>query len=98
MSSIEILSPEGPVAGSGLGAGRPATPLAARPRDLAGRRIALHDNAKPGARDLLAAIGSGLSVAGATCRGWSKAHAARPSPHVADMAAAVQGAVFALGD
>lgn len=96
MSRIEILTPEG--ASRQLAAASPAARLAPRLPDLAGRQIALHDNAKPGSIELLTALGTGLQEAGARLRRWSKAHAARPSSHVAEMAATCAAAVFALGD
>jgi hypothetical protein len=91
MASIEVLSPEGPerhVAGR----------LARRLPGLHGTTVALHDNAKPGAVQLLSAIGEGLVARGARLRRWGKTHAARPTPHVAEMSGAVDAAVFALGD
>lgn len=88
---IEILSPEG--AGH-----RPRGRLAPRLPDLDGVTVALHDNAKPGAVPLLAAIGTGLTARGARLRRWSKPHAARPTAHGPEMAATVRAAVFALGD
>jgi hypothetical protein len=97
VSKLEILSPDG--VGASTAAARTASvQLAPRLPGLAGRQVALHDNAKPGSGELLSAIGRGLEASGAGLRRWSKAHAARPSPHVADMAPAVDAAVFALGD
>jgi hypothetical protein len=99
VSRIQILTPDG---GSGRrvgdGVDDAAGGLAARLADLAGRSIALHDNAKPGATGLLAPIGAALQQAGAQVRRWSKASAALPSPHIAEMSGEVEGAVFALGD
>lgn len=91
MTWIEVLSPEGaqPQAETGE---------AARIPSLNGALIGLHDNAKPGAVDLLSAIGDGLIRRGARTQSWSKAHAARPSSHIPELASAVAGAVFALGD
>ena len=91
MTWIEVLSPEGRPAPSAAGG-------TARLAGLNGVTIGLHDNAKPGAVELLTAIGSGLTGQGAQLRSWSKAHAARPSPHIAELSAHVAGAVFALGD
>lgn len=87
----EVLSPEG-------AAGRPADARARRLPALAGHVVALHDNAKPGAGHLLAVVGDALGAAGAQLRAWHKAHAARPSPHIPEMARAADAAVFALGD
>lgn len=88
---IEILSPEGH---------RRSTTerLAPRATRLDGITVALHDNAKPGAETLLLAIGDGLAARGAQVRRWGKAHAARPTTHVPEMARAAGAAVFALGD
>lgn len=88
---IDVLSPEG---GQGPSETTEARPLPS----LQGALIALHDNAKPGALDLLGAIGNGLTIRGARTRSWSKAHAARPSHHIPDVVSVAAGAVFALGD
>ncbi len=91
MTWIDVLSPEGPQGRTELGD-------TLRLSSLQDTAIALHDNAKPGAVDLLAAIGEGLVARGARTKSWSKAHAARPSSHIPDLTGAVAGAVFALGD
>lgn len=91
MTWIEVLSPDG-------GHASPQTLEAARLADLRGVTIGLHDNAKPGAVELLSAIGGGLTRSGAQLRSWTKVHAARPSPHLAELTSVVGGAVFALGD
>lgn len=91
MTTLEILSPEG--------AKRDSTVVPARRLDsLSGVLVAIHDNAKPGALDLLDAVGAGLREQGARLRAWHKPHAARPSHHIAEMADTVDAAVFALGD
>lgn len=91
MTWIDVLSPEGAHGPSESGD-------TLRLPSLQDTVIALHDNAKPGAVDLLAAIGGGLVERGARTRSWSKAHAARPSQHIPELTGAVAGAVFALGD
>lgn len=91
MAEIEVLSPEGRVRDT-------ANVAAPRLPSLAGVAVALHDNAKPGALELLAAVGRGLEARGARLRSWHKPHAARPSHHLAAMAGQVRAAVFALGD
>lgn len=91
MTLIEVLSPEG---------GAPHTEALDAPRlpDVRGTLIGLHDNAKPGAAELLRAIGLGQIERGDQLRSWTKAHAARPSPHIIELGAPVRGAVFVLGD
>lgn len=91
MTWIDVLSPEG-------GQGQSESGDTQRLSSVQGALIALHDNAKPGAVDLLAVIGRGLTERGARTRSWSKPHAARPSHHIAELSAAAAGAVFALGD
>lgn len=92
MSRMLILSPEGP---DRAGAAGPAP--AHRLPGLTGRLIAIHDNSKPGATEILGPMADTLAGSGARIRRWSKAHAARPSPHIEEMATAVHAAVFALG-
>ncbi|MDQ4039752.1 MAG: hypothetical protein M3313_15730 [Actinomycetota bacterium] len=91
MTWIDVLSPEG---------AQPETESGDVPRlsSLQGALIGLHDNAKPGAVDLLTVIGADLVRRGAQTQSWSKAHAARPSPHIPELASSVTGALFALGD
>ena len=91
MSTLEIMSPEGAER-------RSAVVSARRLATLSGVLVAMHDNAKPGALDLLDAVGGGLRQRGARLRAWHKPHAARPSHHIAEMADTVDAAVFALGD
>ena len=91
MTWIDVLSPEGAQPHSETGD-------ASRLSSLDGALIALHDNAKPGAVDLLSVIGDDLTRRGARTQSWSKAHAARPSPHIPELTSAAAGAVFALGD
>jgi hypothetical protein len=99
VSRIEILAPDGiPGPGRQHRTRELVGNLAPRLSALAGRTVALHDNAKPGSRELLTAIGEGLAGHGADLRRWSKAHAARPSPHVPELAVSADAAVFALGD
>lgn len=91
MTRIEILSPEGTDR-------RSEVAPAPRLTSLSGVLVAMHDNAKPGSLDLLAAVGTGLREHGARLGAWHKPHAARPSHHIAEMANTVDAAVFALGD
>jgi hypothetical protein len=98
VSKIEVLVPDGVADRQAPGAPTRSFDLAPRLPTMGARRVALHDNAKPGAAELLAPIGRALRASGAEPHRWSKAHAARPSPHLADVAAAVDAAVFALGD
>lgn len=88
---IEVLSPEGT-------GGTRKLALAGRLQSEAGATLALHDNSKPGAVDLLEGVASALVRGGAIVRTWSKPHAARPSPHLGAVIETCQAAVLALGD
>jgi hypothetical protein len=88
---VDVLSPEGVRHRSQL---RPAPRLSS----LAERRIGLHDNRKPGAVELLGGIAAGLAEDGVTFASWHKAHAARPTPHLAAMSGTAEAVVLALGD
>lgn len=91
MGTITILTPEGVRSEA-------VARLAPRHRDLAGLRVGLIDNDKPGGRSLLEGVASVLDERGVKQFHWTKKRASTPHPDLESLSLDVDVVVGALGD
>jgi hypothetical protein len=91
---MEILRPPGAAAEVSV------RTLAARPRTLRDRRVAVLDNAKPNADALLNSLADGLvrQAGVASVRRWRKPSASRPADNLEEIAAAADVVVTGSAD
>jgi hypothetical protein len=91
VGSISIMNPVAPRR-------QAVVPLAPRLRNLAGTTLALVDNSKPGATELLRGLARGLESVGCTTIYFRKQHPVMLLPFLEEIRLRCQAAVVAIGD